>query len=80
MARRDQELDWRTTNLERQMAGMQRQVSTLHALVAAKNKATDKRLRDLEIKVADSQGVPRKDIAKIHHISPSSVTRICKAA
>lgn len=78
MANRQKELEWRTSRNERHIAGVQRQVNTLHALLDTKTKAMERRVRDLEIVTAVARGVPQKKVAEIFDLSASRVNQIYK--
>lgn len=69
---------YRIKELERQMKGLQRQMGVANAVSNARHKATDQRLRDLEIKAAVQQGVSQKEVAKIYELSPGRVSQIVK--
>jgi len=70
--------DHRIKELERKVKGLQRQVGVMNAVSNARSKATDQRLRDLEIKTAVSQGAPQKEIAKIYQLSAGRVSQIVR--
>ena len=70
--------EYRIKELERQLKGLQRQVGVMNAVGNARNKSTDQRLRDLEIKTAVVQGAPQKEVAKIYQLSPGRVSQIVK--
>ena len=70
--------DHRIKELERKVKGLQRQVGVMNAVNDARNKATDQRLRDLEIRAAVSKGAPQKEVAKIYQLSPGRVSQIVK--
>lgn len=72
------EHEYRIKQLERQVRGLQNQVGVMNAIGNARDKATNKRLRDLEIKTAVVQGAPQKEVAKIYQLSPGRVSQICK--
>ncbi|WP_430227017.1 hypothetical protein [Paraburkholderia tropica] len=78
MADKEKEHEFRIKELERQVRGLQNQVGVINAISNARNKATDQRLRDLEIKAAVVQGAPQKEVAKVFHLSPGRVSQICK--
>lgn len=70
--------NYRVNELERKVAGLQRQVNVLHARLDTKSNTHDKQIRDLEIKVAVQKGVPQKRIAEIYDLSPGRVCQIVK--
>lgn len=78
MSDKTKEHEYRIKELERQLKGMQRQVGVMNAIGNARNKSTDQRLRDLEIKTAVVQGAPQKEVAKIYNLSPGRVSQIVK--
>lgn len=78
MAGKEKEHEFRIKELERQVRGLQNQVGVINAISNARNKATDQRLRDLEIKAAVIQGAPQKEVAKVFQLSPGRVSQICK--
>lgn len=78
MANKVNEHEYRIKELERQVKGLQQQVGVMNAVSYARNKATDQRLRNLEIKTAVVQGAPQKEIAKIYNLSPGRVSQIVK--
>ncbi|CAM2158203.1 RNA polymerase sigma-70 region 4 domain-containing protein (plasmid) [Pararobbsia alpina] len=78
MSDKTKEHEYRIKELERQLKGLQRQVGVINAVGNARNKSTDQRLRDLEIKTAVVQGAPQKEIAKIYNLSPGRVSQIVK--
>ncbi|MEA9589192.1 hypothetical protein VC279_19935 [Xanthomonas sp. WHRI 10064A] len=69
---------YRIKELERKVKGLQQQVGVIHAVAHSRNKKTDQRLRDLEIKAAVSQGAAQKDIAKIYELSRGRVSQIVR--
>lgn len=75
---REAEQDYRISELERQLKGLQRQVGVVHARIDATTERHERRLRDLEIKTAVQQGVPQKRVAEIYEISKGRVSQIVK--
>lgn len=78
MSHKEIEQDYRIKELERQVKGLQRQVSVVHARIDATTIKQERRLRDLEIKTAVQQGVPQKKLAEIYDISRGRVSQIAK--
>jgi len=78
MSHKEIEQDYRIKELERQVKGLQRQVSVVHARIDATSSKQERRLRDLEIKTAVQQGVPQKKLAEIYDISRGRVSQIAK--
>lgn len=68
------EAEYRIRELERKVKGLQAQAAANNA----RGKATDMRLRDLEIKTAAVQGAPQKDLAKIYDLSRARISQIVK--
>lgn len=78
MADENAKRDYRIKELERKVAGMQRQIGVVNARVDVTTKKQDQRIRDLEIKAAVQQGVPQNKVAKIYELSPGRVNQIVK--
>ncbi|GBQ25666.1 hypothetical protein AA0472_1836 [Acetobacter estunensis NRIC 0472] len=81
MSKRQDQQNYRITELERKVKGVQSQVTGLRTDSAALQKqAKDDamRIRNLEIKVACQRGIPHKTVAEIHDISPARVSQIVK--
>ncbi|MGJ7579782.1 hypothetical protein ACSFA3_06330 [Variovorax sp. RHLX14] len=78
MTDKTNENSYRIKELERQLKGLQQRVGVMTAVGNARNKSTDQRLRDLEIKTAVVQGAPQKEIARIYKLSPGRVSQIVK--
>lgn len=70
--------DYRISELERKVKGLQQQVGVLHAVHDAEKKRVDRELRDLRIKTAVQRGAPQKEVAKIFEISAARVSQIIK--
>jgi uncharacterized coiled-coil protein SlyX len=69
--------EYRIRELERKVAGLQRQVGVINARADATDKKTDRRLRDLEIKSA-AQHVPQKRLAEIYDLTPGRISQIVR--
>lgn len=69
--------DYRIRELERKVAGLQRQVGVVTARQDATDKKTERRLRDLEIKAA-AQHVPQRKLAEIYDLTPGRINQIVK--
>ncbi len=72
------EQDFRIRELERKVAGIQRQQGIQTARFEAAEKRTDMRIRDLEIKAAVQSGVSQRTVAKIYDLSAGRVNQILK--
>jgi uncharacterized coiled-coil protein SlyX len=69
--------EYRIRELERKVAGLQRQVGVINARADATDKKTERRLRDLEIKAA-AQHVPQKRLAEIYDLTPGRISQIVR--
>lgn len=69
--------DYRIRELERKVAGLQRQVGVINARQNATDKKTERRLRDLEIKAA-AQHVPQRRLAEIYNLTPGRINQIVR--
>ncbi|MGI4843005.1 MAG: hypothetical protein ACRYF7_06790 [Janthinobacterium lividum] len=78
MSRKDEEQDYRIKELERKVAGLQRQVGVMNARFDVTTNKQERRLRDLEIKSAVQQGVPQRKVAEIYELSAGRVSQIVK--
>lgn len=78
MPKNDTQHEYRTKKLERQVAGMQRQMGVMNARLDLTEKKYDRRLRDVEIKLAVQQGVSQKKVAEIYSLSAGRVNQIIK--
>ncbi len=78
MQKNDTEHVYRTKKLERQVVGMQRQIGVMNARLNLTEKKYDRRLRDVEIKLAVQQGVSQKKVAEIYELSAGRVNQIIK--
>ncbi|WP_421157779.1 hypothetical protein [Aeromonas dhakensis] len=77
---RKTEHEYRIEELERKVAGLQRQV-TMHKAIQDHDRAeATRRLRDLEIKAAVQRGVPQKKVAEIYELSAARVSQIYREA
>lgn len=74
----DSKSDYRVKELERKVAGLQRQVDVLHGLRNVDNKKRDREIRDLQINQAVSQGLPKKEVARIFRLSPGRITQLTR--
>lgn len=74
------ETEYRIKELERQVAGLQRQQRVTTARMDANQARTDRRLRDLEIRNAALKGTPQKALASIYELSAARVNQIVKRA
>ncbi|MGN5143166.1 sigma factor-like helix-turn-helix DNA-binding protein [Aeromonas caviae] len=74
------EHEYRIEELERKVAGLQRQVSIQRAIQDKDRSDTHRRLRDLEIKAAVERGVPQKEVAQIYDLSAARVSQIYREA
>lgn len=72
------ETEYRIKELERQVAGLQRQQRVTTARMDARDQVTDRRLRDLEIRNAAMKGTPQKALAEIYDLSAARVNQIVK--
>lgn len=70
--------DYRINELERKVAGMQRQIGIVTARNDVTTKKHERSIRDLEIKTAVLQGVPQNKVAKIYTLTPGRVSQISK--
>jgi len=70
--------NYRIKELERKVLGMQRQINIVHAISDVREKRTNSRIRNLEIKTAIQQGVPQNVIANIYELSPGRISQIAK--
>ncbi len=78
MSKKQDDTNYRVNQLERKVAGLQRQVGVLHARYEATATKHDKRIRDVEIKTAVVQGVPQKRVAEIYDLTPGRISQIVK--
>lgn len=69
---------YKTRELERKVAGMQRQLNIMNARQERQQATNERRLRDLEIRDAVRSGVPQKKTAEIFEISAARVSQIMK--
>lgn len=60
------------------MAGVQRQQAIQNARYEQTAKKQDQRLRNIEIKLAVTQGLPQVKVAEIFQLSPGRVNQILK--
>ncbi|MBI6851668.1 hypothetical protein YA0002_02735 [Pseudomonas cichorii] len=67
---------YRVGQLERKVAGMQREIDVLHALRENDNKKRDREIRDLKINDAVNRGLPKKEAAKIYNLSAGRISQI----
>ena len=74
------EHEYRIEELERKVAGLQRQMSIQRAIQNKDRSDTQRRLRDLEIKAAVERGLPQKEVAKIYDLSAARVSQIYREA
>ncbi|HGU0869282.1 TPA: sigma factor-like helix-turn-helix DNA-binding protein, partial [Escherichia coli] len=71
---------YRIEELERKVAGLQRQMSIQRAIQNKDRSEIQRRLRDLEIKAAVERGLPQKEVAKIYDLSAARVSQIYREA
>lgn len=69
--------DYRIRELERKVAGLQRQVKVITARADTTDKKTERRLRDLEIKDA-ARLVPQRKLAEIYELTPGRISQIVR--
>ncbi|WP_294357369.1 hypothetical protein [uncultured Sphingomonas sp.] len=69
--------EYRIRELERKVAGLQRQVGVINARADTTDKRTERRLRDLEIKAA-AQHVPQRKLAEIYDLTPGRISQIVR--
>lgn len=70
--------NYRISQLERKVEGLQKQVGILHAKhdgVATKH---ERRIRDLEIRDAVKGGASQKRVAQVYHLSAARVNQIVR--
>jgi hypothetical protein len=72
----DSTTNYRVGQLERKVAGMQREIEVLHALRETDNKKRDREIRDLKINDAVNRGLPKKAAAKIYNLSAGRISQI----
>lgn len=77
MSYREDAAEYRIRELERKVAGLQRQVGVINARADATDKKTERRFRDLEIKAA-AQHITQREIAKIYDLTPGRVSQIVR--
>ena len=70
--------NYRIKELERKVAGLQRQFGVLNAKHEATTDKHGRRIRDLEIKTAVKDGVPQKRVAEIYDLSAARVNQIVR--
>lgn len=78
MADENAKRDHKIKELERKVAGMQRQIGVVNARIDVTTNKHERRIRDLEIKTAVQQGVPQKKVAQIYELSAGRVNQIIK--
>lgn len=78
MATKQDELIYRTQQLEKKLKGVQRQVNVLNARHEAVTDKHERRIRDLEIKNAVRDGVSQRKVADIYELSPGRVSQIVR--
>lgn len=78
MANENARQDHNIKELERKVAGMQRQIGVMNARIDSTTNKHERRIRDLEIKTAVQQGVSQKKVAQIYELSAGRVNQIIK--
>lgn len=78
MATKQDELSYKTKELERKVNGMQRQLNVVNAKYEAITNKQERRIRDLEIKTAVNSGVSQRKVAEIYELSPGRVNQIVR--
>lgn len=68
--------DYRLDKVERQMKGVQRELTYQRAVYEKEMKVVQRRVRDLELRDARNRGVPVNVISKNTGMSPSNVYKI----
>lgn len=76
----ENEHSYRIAELERQVSGLQRQVSLQRAIQNKDRAEMGRRLRDLEIKAAVESGLPQKQVAEIYDLSAARISQIYRDA
>lgn len=76
----ENEHSYRIAELERQVSGLQRQVSLQRAIQNKDRAEMGRRLRDVEIKAAVESGLPQKQVAEIYDLSAARISQIYRDA